>query len=316
MARVFVTGGSGRVGQPLIRLLVDQGHTVAALARSDASASGVQAAGAHEVVRGDLLDADSMRPGVRGAQWVLHLAGGVRGPGRTTPDVLNRQGTQALLEACAGQPIDALVLASSAAVYGDRSNLWIEEDFEPSPNTRYGRSKADAERLALDSGLPVVVARIAAVYGPGFPFGMVERMAQDKAWLPGEGRNHVPTVHVDDCVRALVFLAETAPAGCIAHVADRTQPTLGDFYKAVHAVAGGTPVRFWSTYVPSYVQTWAAQQNERLQSRLGTRPRVTPDTLKLFTNSVRLRTEVLADLGFSWVHPDHQDGVAHAYGRP
>jgi nucleoside-diphosphate-sugar epimerase len=316
MARVFVTGGSGRVGQPLIRHLVDQDHTVVALARSDAAAAAVRAAGAHDVVRGDVLDADSMAPGVRGADWVLHLAGGVRGPGRTTPDVLNRQGTEALLAACAGQPIAKLVLASSGAVYGDRSNLWIEEDFEPSPNTRYGRSKADAEQLALASGLPVVVARIAAVYGRDFPFGMVERMAQDKAWLPGEGRNHVPTVHIDDCVRALVHLAQVAPAGTIAHVADRTQPTLGDFYAAVNAAAGGTPVRFWSTYVPSYVQTWAAQQNERLQSRMGTTPRVTPDTLKLFTNSVRLRTEVLADLGFSWVYGDYGEGVRQAYGGP
>lgn len=316
--RVFVTGATGRIGRPLVAALKAQGHEVAGLARSDAAARTLEALGA-EVIRGDLDDAEALRRGVSGAEHVYHLAGGVRGPGRITPDLLNRQGTEALVTACRGlRGLSSFVLASSAAVYGDRSNLWIEEDFEPSPNTDYGRSKVAAERLvreaSAEGSLPGRIARIAAVYGPGFPFAMAEPIAAGRCWLPGEGRNHVPTVHVDDCIAALIAVAERGADGEVYHVADRSQPTLGEFYAAVHAQVGGAPVRFWSTYVPSYVQLGIARRYERLSSRLGRRPRLTPDNLKLFTNSVRLRTERLdQELGFTWRYPEHTLGVAAAF---
>jgi hypothetical protein len=70
--------------------------------------------------------------------------------------------------------------------------------------------------------------------------------------------------------------------------------------------AGGTPVRFWSTWVPSALQFGAAAINERLASRLGVKPRFTADNLRLFTASVRLRVERLEkELGYTWVHADH-----------
>lgn len=310
--QILVTGASGQIGRALVPHLLSQGHTVVGLARSDASASVISSLGA-TAARGELGDVASLEAALDGCDALIHLAGGVRGKGTTTPDVLNRQGTDNLIAALSRHPVERAVLASSCAVYGDRSNLWIEEDFEPSPNTRYGESKVACERAALASDTPWVIARLAAVYGEGFGFSMVERMAQGKAWLPGEGRNHVPTVHIDDAVGALTLLLD-APAGTIVHVADRSQPTLRAFYDDVHAVAGGEPMRFWSTYVPSYVQTWGARNNERLQSRLGLKPRFTPDNLKLFTNSVRLRTQVLEDLGYTWKHEDHASGVRATWG--
>lgn len=310
--RILVTGASGNIGRHLVPHLVGLGHEVVGLARSEASAQLVKSLGA-TVARGELSDVRTLSQAAAGCQAVVHLAGGVRGSGTTTPDVLNRQGTENLVAALADHSPSICVLASSCAVYGDRSNLWIEEDFEPSPNTRYGTSKVAAERAVQASNQPWVIARVAAVYGEGFNFSMVDRMRAGKAWLPGEGRNHVPTLHIEDCVDAFTLLLG-ADAGTIVHLADRSQPTLREFYDAVHARAGGDAMRFWSTYVPSYVQNWGARNNERLQSRLGLKPRFTPDNLRLFTNSVRLRTQVLEDLGFSWRHPDHEAGIDATWG--
>lgn len=316
--RIFITGATGKIGLPLAAQLVEEGHEVLGLARSDAGEQALRERGVLPI-RGTLEDAEAMRRGAEGAEVVYHLAGGVRGPGRVNADRLNRQGTEAAIAACLGvRELKAFVLASSCAVYGDRSNLWVEEDFTPSPNTDYGRSKAAAEALVLDATragtLPGVVARIAAVYGRGFHFTMAERIATGRCYLPGEGRNHVPTVHVEDCVRALIRLAD-APAGEVYHVADRAQPTLGAFYKLVHEQVGGKAPVFWSTWLPSYVQHALARRNERLQSRLGTKPRFTPDNLRLYTNSVRMRTERLAkELGFEWRYPDPTEGVAAALG--
>ena len=210
------------------------------------------------------------------------------------------------------------VKPSTCAVYGDRSGLWVPEDYPASSATRYGESKLAAETALLraaDAGLPVRIARIAAVYGPSFRFLQLEQMRAGRAWLPGEGRNHVPVIHIDDCVAALLRIAEAGVDGQVVNVAGRSTPTLGEFYAAVHARFGGTPLRFWSTWIPSVFQFGAARANERIQARLGARPRFTEDNLRLFTASVRMRTDRLEkELGFTWAFPDHAAGLAACVG--
>ena len=71
--RVFVTGASGHIGSAVVPELIQAGHEVTGLARSDASAAAVQAMGA-EVRRGDLSDPDGLREAAAGADAVVHLA--------------------------------------------------------------------------------------------------------------------------------------------------------------------------------------------------------------------------------------------------
>lgn len=315
--RVFVTGATGQLGLPLVRALCAAGHQVTALVRQETAAKAARDAGAALLV-GHLEDKDVIERGVAGADLVVHLAGGLRGPGKVDADRLNRGGTVAIAAAAERHAarLHGFIYASSCAVYGDRSGLWLGEDYAPAPQTDYGRSKVAAEALLTEvsarSGLKLHIVRIAAVYGPGLRFMQVDRIRAGRAWLPGEGRNLVPVVHVDDCAAALVAIGERGKPG-VWHVSAPSTPTLREFYGEVARAVGGTPVRFWSTWVPSVFQYGAARQNENLMSLIGRKPRFTTDNLRLFTASSRLRTDRLEkELEFTWRWPGFRDGVAAA----
>ncbi len=204
----------------------------------------------------------------------------------------------------------------ACVVYGDRSGLWVEEDFSPFPNTNYGRSKVAAESAletaASGAKWSLAIVRLAAVYGTGFPWLMADRIAAGKGWLPGEGRNYVPTIHIDDAIEGLtrIVLTRKKKASSCYNLADPEPVLLREFYAAVHGCVGGKPMRFWSTWVPSHVQQRIAHTNERLATRMGTTPRFTNDNLRLFTASVRLNVDRIADeLQMEWSHPSAPDGV-------
>lgn len=312
MARIFVTGASGQIGLPLVRALVAAGHQVTGLVHTASKADAVRQAGA-TVVEGGLDDAAALAKGLEGATVVYHLAGGTRGPGKDTADKINREGTDALIAACKGKALDVLVFASTSAVYGDRSGMWVPEDYPPNPQTNYATAKVAAEKALLASGLPVRIARIGAVYGPGIRFMAVDRLLAGNGWLPGEGKNILPVVHVRDCVAALQAIAERGKNGETYHVAGKTTPLLKEFYAEVSKRAGGKPMRFWSTWVPSFFQFKGAALNEQICTQIGRKPRFTADNLRLYTASVRLRTDRLEkELGFTWSFPDHKDGIADA----
>jgi len=312
---IFVTGANGRIGQRLIRRLLNDGETVIGSARTDKKAEIVRAMGARCLV-GELSQPGMVDEGIEGAKVIYHLAGGVRGTGTATPDRLNRQSTAYLTDRLKeSSSLQALVFASSCAVHGDRSGLWLDEDMPAHPHTRYGRAKLASEQVltgaAEANNLPLRIVRLAAVYGPGFPFLLEDWIRSGKAWLPGEGRNYVPTIHIDDAIEGLIKCAEPSAKHTIYNLADVEPVTLSEFYATVANCTGGLKPRFWSTWIPSYVQFSAARMNERLQSRLPMKPRFTPDNLRLFTASCRLQIErIEKERGMTWQYPSATQGIA------
>jgi UDP-glucose 4-epimerase len=108
-----------------------------------------------------------------------------------------------------------LVLVSSVAVYGDPSQLPVDEMSPLDPVGPYGRSKIESEDAVRDSGLPFVIVQPSITYGPGDTNGMMEKILRMVAArffvVPGLGRSRVQLIYIDDVANALLTACE-APA--------------------------------------------------------------------------------------------------------
>jgi nucleoside-diphosphate-sugar epimerase len=208
---VFLTGGSGHIGAATIRALVTAGHTVAALARSDASASHVGAAGAQPVA-GGLQDLEVLRAAAAGADGVIHLAQ-ASGPDTASIDAA---ASRALQDGVGAGPY---VHTGGLWVYGDTHGIVDETaPFGAPPIVAW---RIANERLVMErvrtGGRPVLVMP-ALVYGNGrgLLYDLLVRPARSLGAVPyiDEGHNHVALVHVDD-IADLYVKALAAHAGSV-----------------------------------------------------------------------------------------------------
>lgn len=223
---VFVTGGSGRVGSAVIAELVEHGHTVRALARSDRSAEGVRSAGA-EAVPGALADLDAIRAGAERADGVIHLA---FANDFTGPEALARaidEETAALLalgEVLVGSGRPLVTVSGTPAAEGRPA---VESDPLPLDGPVGGRGRTVMAILGLaEQGVRSSAVRLPRTVhndGDGGFAGLLTQIARDTgvSGYPGDGAQRWPAVHTLDAAVLFRLALENAPAGSAWHaVAD------------------------------------------------------------------------------------------------
>ena len=196
--KVAITGATGFIGQALLRILLEQGHTVSALARHP-NALLKYASASLDTIPGDLQNTTALCKLVSDVDVVIHLAGVVRGRNQTAFDAINVAGTRALLAALDRRPTPFILCSSLAAR-------------EPQLSF-YARSKAAAESLVLaeQSRRPTMILRPCAVYGPGDTEMMpVFRFMRLSGWAPVPGRTsaRLSLIYVDDVCRAISSLLD------------------------------------------------------------------------------------------------------------
>ncbi|HTN81548.1 MAG TPA: SDR family oxidoreductase [Acidimicrobiales bacterium] len=211
--RVFVTGASGWIGSAVVPELIGAGHDVVGLARSDASADAVDAAGA-EVLRGSLEDLDSLREGAAKSDGVIHLAfihdfTQYDAANQADRDAIAAMG--AVLEG-SGRP---LVIASGvAAVAVGRS---ATEDDPPAPEFPRSLASVMTVELAERDVRSSVVRLPPTVHGSGDEgfIKMLVDIAREKgvAGYIGDGSNRWPAVHRSDAARVFHLALEHASPG-------------------------------------------------------------------------------------------------------
>jgi len=210
---VFITGGGGRVGRYLSRALVRKGYTVRALSH-DRNFVHTMPAGVIPYV-GDLGDKKLMGEACHGVDTVFHLAAIVSQYKSTAKKLMevNVKGTANMLDACRQNAVEHLVFTSSIDVYGRTRSEALEETSELRPSDKYGYSKMLAEQEIVQYGdkIDYTILRMAAIYGPGFEqsyFKLFKALKDGKAYIIGDGKNHLAIVHIEDVVSALILAAE------------------------------------------------------------------------------------------------------------
>ena len=217
--RVFVTGSTGFIGSTIVPELINAGHQVLGLTRSDAGAQSLIAAGA-EVHRGHLEDLESLRSGAAKADGVIHCAFNHDFSKFVANCEMDRRAIETLGAALTGSDRPLIITSGTGMGSAAPGQPATEDHFDPShPNPRVASELAGASLSAR--GVNVSVVRLPQVHNR-IKQGLVTyaiAVAREKgvSAYVGDGLNRWPAAHVLDAARLYRLALEKREAGARYH---------------------------------------------------------------------------------------------------
>ena len=285
--RVFVAGGSGAIGVPLVRALVEAGHQVTALTRSPGKEQALRALGA-TAATADALDAAALGAVVEAARptHVIHQltalpkGGGVRRARDLAPtNRLRIEGTRHLLDAAVAAGATRFVVGSFAPMQGIGPDA--PADF------RAGVEAVDSmESQVLEASrsgsIEGIVLRYGLFYGPGNPATEMMIALIRRRMLPvvrGD-RSLLPWIHIADAVSATVAALGSGEAGSAYDIVDDRPVSMTEMVRAMADYAAAPPPLTVPAWLPRLLAPYVAEisslrlplSNTKARAELGWRP--------------------------------------------
>jgi len=197
--RVLVTGGAGRLGSEVVRLIASRGDSAVAFDLPQAYWGAVRGVPGVEALPGDVTDKRQVSEAIGGADAVIHLAALLPPRSEANRELtmrVNVEGTSNIVESL-GKTGAPLVFASSIATYGvsAKDQTPIRESHRLQAHDLYSESKIEAERLLGDSGVDQVTLRIAPI--------AVADLVELPETVPYRGDQRVEHIYVEDAAAAL-----------------------------------------------------------------------------------------------------------------
>ena len=249
---LFITGGTGFIGQAVARKAISLGHQVTALVRQDNSAAARALARLGVKLHcGDLREPESFAATAGAADGVVHTAS----TNDASAGAVDEAATVAMLSHL--HPGATFVYTSGTWVYGNTEGEPATEASALNPTPLVAWRPAVEQRvraLAASRSIAAVVLRPAMVHGyGGGVFGMLAGMVGQtgSVRIVGDGRNHWPAVHVDDLATAYLSAAERAASGDarvtgqIFNVVTEDAIAVAEIGAAIRASVGADRVEPW-----------------------------------------------------------------------
>ena len=306
---VLVTGATGAIGPLVVEALLAAGYSIRTFS-IDPPSAGAWPEGV-ETLDGDITDRSAVRGAMQGVESAVHLAAllHVMNPPDHLLDLyrkINVGGTKNVVESAIEAKVGRVLFFSTISVYGDTSGRIVDETALPRPNTFYGGTKLEAEKMVLEAkdktGNPVgAVLRLAAVYGSRVKGNYRQLLtALERGWFCpiGRGQNRRTLIYDKDVAKAAVLaLGHPAAAGRVYNVSDGRYHRLEEIMMAICRALGRTPPRFALPAAPVRVAVGIV---EDMLKTIGLKPPVTLATIDKYLEDVAVDGRLIQDeLGFA-----------------
>ena len=259
---VLVTGPTGFVGRRVVAALNAGGHPVRALVHGENPASVLSGLDV-EIVRGDLLDVESLRKACDGIDGVIHLVAVVRERGDLTYRRVNYEGTRNVLEAASSSGAKRFIQANTVGATSD-------------PGLPYLHSRWMAEEEVARSHTSHKVVRFSVGFGDGDEFlNVLAALVKLSPLIPiaGDGKTKFQPISVEDIARCLVTAYESDDEATV----EVGGPEVLSYEEMVDIVAATLGVRIAKVHVPVPLMRPVVAVAEALSPR----PIITRDQLSM-----------------------------------
>jgi len=298
--KILVTGATGFIGNNLVKELVSKGHKVRCLVRETSRKEDVNYLKKLkvELFKGDLTDKKSLK-GICGEIGIVYHLTGILGGFNVSEKLIfdiNVKGTKNILNESKESKVKKFIFCSSAGVLGpiisgDESNPY-------NPSNFYEKTKVEAERLVLKSGLDYIIIRPEFVYGlrDNHVLPLFRAIKYKKFFIIGYGNSLLHPTYIDDLTQAFIKCLDQKIKNKVYIIAGEKAIRVKELYKLI---AGKLNMRINKTHIPILIVSILTFILENSAKIFKFNPILTKSRIRFFTENRSFNTSKASkELGY------------------